>query len=276
MTLIVGGADSALKRRGRPPRPQTTPKLKIKIGNSIVGTKIDDKKDRIRPPKKRLSTIAMPSVEDLKRESMKFRKRVMADFDEEKRKKKDKSEKRKKKKRKQEMQIIANESTNPTKLIIRFGKKENDAERTETDCLTIIGDVDDKDEKEDNGLLKTKITPIKLKISRCQEGSGYVMKTDDEPSAQTSQQPPPNASDVTVTATDTSKNHSTINTIIETIAVKEKSTSIAAPSTAAPPSTSSSSTTTSSTTDPVLPLNITTEIAHTPKPLPLNKDCEVR
>ena len=162
--------DSSLnKRRGRPPRPsqQTgTPKIKIKIGNSIVG-KVDDKRDRIRPPKKRLANINMPSVEDLKRESMKFRKLVMADFGEskEKRKKKDKSEKRKKKKSKSEVvQIISNESQ---KLIIRIGKKV-ESERTSGEG----GGGEDG-------------APIKFKLSRCQEGSGYVMKR-----ATPTQQPP--------------------------------------------------------------------------------------
>ncbi|RZB41723.1 PHD finger protein rhinoceros [Asbolus verrucosus] len=198
--------DSSLvnKRRGRPPRPSqqpsTTPKIKIKIGNSIVGgSKVDDKRDRIRPPKKRLATINMPSVEDLKRESMKFRKLVMADFGEgkEKRKKKDKSEKRKRKKSKPEVQIISNESQNPTKLIIRIGKKvegESAEKRTsgdsESNCVVA--------EEEDG----PKMTPIKLKLSRCQEGSGYVMKrstpTQQPPSAETKAeeatqpgQPPP-------------------------------------------------------------------------------------
>lgn len=107
----------ASKRRGRPPRlPVTAPKIKIKIGNSVVGGPSGTPKvviDRIRPPKKRLHNLSnKPSVEDLKRESMKFRKLVMADFGgiKEKRKKKDKSEKRKRKKAKAaQMQIITNE-----------------------------------------------------------------------------------------------------------------------------------------------------------------------
>lgn len=233
--------DSALKRRGRPPRPQTTPKLKIKIsGNSIVGgtTKVDDKKDRSsRPPKKRLAaTITMPSVEDLKRESMKFRKRVIADFGEKRRKRKDKSERRKKKKRKQEVQIISNESTNSTKLIIRFGKKtanhNSDNKRTslennvkvsaEVENDRVKETISDTNSCEGPSALRlvraTKITPIKLKISRCQEGSGYVMKTDQS---------------------------------VEDEVAKEESPR------------------------PPLALKIA-DIAHTPAPLPLNKDCEVR
>lgn len=55
--VVNNSFDSSLvnKRRGRPPRPlqSVTPKLKIKIGNSsIVGSgKLDDRRDRIRPPK---------------------------------------------------------------------------------------------------------------------------------------------------------------------------------------------------------------------------------
>lgn len=80
----LGGANSSMdKRRGRPLRPSAmqqmqpqqpvTPKLKIKIGNnntnSIVGSVVpqveiaDDKRDRIRPPKKRLAaTQNKPTV----------------------------------------------------------------------------------------------------------------------------------------------------------------------------------------------------------------------
>ncbi|KAJ8971901.1 hypothetical protein NQ317_010970 [Molorchus minor] len=101
-------AIESMKRRGRPPRPSqqpTAPKLKIKIGNntnSIVGaTRVDDKKDRIRPPKKRRANMNMISVEELKRESMKFRKLVMQEL--KTKKKKDKSEKKKKKKHKGEL-----------------------------------------------------------------------------------------------------------------------------------------------------------------------------
>lgn len=54
-----------------------TPKLKIKIGaNSTEATITSD-----RPPKKRLANM-VPSFEDLKRESMNYRKQVMGEFDE--------------------------------------------------------------------------------------------------------------------------------------------------------------------------------------------------
>lgn len=178
------GFDS--KRRGRPPRQQpAAPKLKIKIGstNSIVG-RIDDKRDRIRPPKKRIATISLPSVsvEDLKRESMKFRKKVMQDL--KIKKKKDKSEKRKRKKLKSEVQII-NQGGNPTKLIFRFGKK-GDGERTSGET------VDERTEPQSvSDGSPMKVTPIKLKLSRCQEGSGYVMKAEEAQAGQPPPEPPP-------------------------------------------------------------------------------------
>lgn len=174
------------KSRGRPARaPQTTPKLKIKIGatNSIVtDEKTEDK--NLRPPKKRLATLSKPSVEDLKRDSMKFRKQVMADL-KVKKKKRDKNDKHKKKGRKKsgaEVQIISDETTS-TKLIIRFGKPKVSASEVRTSCD--IGNeevVRTKDSKEPIPKEKVqekpfpKLTPIKLKISRCGEGSGYIMK----------------------------------------------------------------------------------------------------
>ncbi|XP_044271530.1 PHD finger protein rhinoceros [Tribolium madens] len=220
---------STNKRRGRPPRPSQqssgTPKIKIKIGNSIVG-KIDDKRDRIRPPKKRLANINMPSVEDLKRESMKFRKLVMADFDEgkEKRKKKDKSEKRKRKKSKPEVQIISSESQN--KLIIRIGKK-------------VEGEVRTSGEGGGGGGVESG-APIKLKLSRCQEGSGYVMK-------RTTQQPP------------------SVETKAEEATQPGQPPPPAAVVVTPPPPPPSQST-------PSLGLGEGVP----PPPLPLNKDCEVR
>lgn len=159
------------KRRGRPlGKP---PKLKIKIGgNSVVSgpQRLDDKKDRIRPPKKRLATIAQPSVEDLKRESMKFRKMVMADFGEEKKKKKDKSSKHKKRKG-SEVQIVSNEGTNPTKLIIRFNRKSEEVKG---------GAASNGGASALRQVRPNKVSPIKLKLARCQQGSGYVMKTDED------------------------------------------------------------------------------------------------
>lgn len=193
------------KRRGRPPRATTqpvTPKLKIKIGNSIV----DDK--RIRPPKKRLASLAnKPSVEDLKRESMKYRKLVMAGFCEEKKKKKEKNSKRKKRKSKPEMQIISDKEANPTKLIIRIGKKtDGECETKRTSNGSDNNNAQPPAPPSENSDLSTlrivsanKVTPIKLKLARCQEGVGYVMKTSDQTvdSERTLPPPPPPPSTTT-------------------------------------------------------------------------------
>lgn len=206
---------SSNKRRGRPPRPlsqqqqpqPTAPKLKIKIGNNpnsvITEENIEIRKDRIRPPKKRLAAVEPSNtfnVEDLKRESMKFRKMVIKDL-KIKHKKKDKSEKKKKKKLKPEVQIV--ESQNPTKLIIRFGgsKKfesssgDNDRRtsgtsdpstsnnsgnnRTEdsiSDRLREAKLPDSNKKFDDSKEDAPKQPPLKLKLSRCQEGTGYIMK----------------------------------------------------------------------------------------------------
>ncbi|XP_044746979.1 PHD finger protein rhinoceros [Coccinella septempunctata] len=206
--------NESTKRRGRPPRtsteqqPLVTPKLKIKIGNNsiISSTRIDDKKDKIKPPKKRISNIPMPSVEDLKRESMKYRKMVMAGFGEEKekKKKKDKSEKKKKKK-KHEVEIISSDMEKPTKLIIRFNKKTDgevnkrtsvNSESVKTDHsvaseLTTSASVGGESSSASNRCSPPKVTPIKLKLSRCQEGSAYIMKPSVEDNSHTSTQETP-------------------------------------------------------------------------------------
>lgn len=241
------------KRRGRPPRPSsshhhqqqqqqsqqqqsqqqdlqqlpvqqpTAPKLKIKIGNntnSVISEEKIEIRNRIRPPKKRLATVEPSNtfnVEDLKRESMKFRKKVRKDL-KIKHKKKDKSEKRRRKKLKlqqlqQEVQIVGNE--NPTKLIIRFGGKkfessgtgtgDNEQRRTSggsgdastnssnnnnsnsgavynrTEDSSSVSDrlretrLPESNKKTDNDSIP-KQPPLKLKLSRCQEGTGYIMK----------------------------------------------------------------------------------------------------
>lgn len=221
---LSSGFDSASsnKRRGRPPRPSsqilqqpqpTAPKLKIKIGNnntnSVISSEesIEIRKDRIRPPKKRLAAVEPSNtfnVEDLKRENMKFRKMVIKDL-KIKHKKKDKSEKKKKKKVKPEVQIVGSE--NPTKLIIRFGgckKFESNSgdnserrtsgggggdsstsnsnnsgnNRTEDSVSDRLKEskFSDSNRKFDDSKEDTPKPPLKLKLSRCQEGTGYIMK----------------------------------------------------------------------------------------------------
>lgn len=224
-----GDLSSPVKRRGRPPKGTvigpTAPKLKIKLNLSeSEAVSIEDKRLRIRPPKKRLTpAMPKPTVEELKRESMKFRKKVMADFDEEKKIKKTKkssgsSKKRRRQEEAHEVCIIpSDEQAAPTKLIIRFGKKPPSVESSmslpsvsegtsgiaspsrvpppiddpgepppepssspfsspsvETQSASAIVSVTDPpDELLD--VRTSKVTPIRLKISRCQEG--YVMKT---------------------------------------------------------------------------------------------------
>lgn len=226
------------RRRGRQTRPSTAfspnsgpPKLKIKIGNSIIGpdpTNLQDD-NRIRPPKKRLSNIpSKPSMEDLKRESMKYRRLVMADFHSEEqpkvKSKKDKNGKRKKRQNKKDcrVQIVDDGSVAPPKLIIRLGKSSKTT-TTSTTTTTINDESELKHDElqascsdntrvepppplestneettyhppldaqsNEKQLLSTdpgagpatignvrsaKVTPIRLKLTRCQEG--YELK----------------------------------------------------------------------------------------------------
>lgn len=161
----------------------------------------------------------------MKRISMKFRKQMLKDL-RVKHKKKDRSERKKKKKLKSELQLIAHTGENPTKLIIRFGKKSDsgtggggnsgDCDKRTSGCESEdhkkdhLGDpnvsvVDLKDPLADTDTddkyppPPIKLTPIKLKLSRCQEGSGYVMKPpvhnatkeqEEERSVQPGQPPP--------------------------------------------------------------------------------------
>ena len=235
-----------IKRRGRPPKSVVpasgpilvlAPKLKIKIGNSIIGapeaeSNIEEKKLRIRPPKKRLTSVQMPTVEELKRESMKFRRMIMADFDEaEKKQSKVVSGKRRKQRQfdssQHEVQIItADEKVSAPKLIIRFNKRStNSINNSGANSVggrgsTPVPQLSDSIESRVGicGLVNTradpsvppssesenqpstmssvsansnsggdakgseplnvrtsKVTPIRLKLARCQEG--YVMKT---------------------------------------------------------------------------------------------------
>lgn len=222
-SVVSGAVD---RRRGRQTRPSTAsiansgpPKLKIKIGNSIIGPDPTNLQDdsRIRPPKKRLSNIpSKPSMEDLKRESMKYRRLVMADFNNEEepkvKSKKDKNGKRKKRQNKKEgrVQLVEDGGVAPPKLIIRLGKSksandEDDTTKTGDDggasCSdntrvepppleptkeeTIYPpDVQVCNEKQPadpsarpasiGNVRSAKVTPIRLKLTRCQEG--YELK----------------------------------------------------------------------------------------------------
>lgn len=161
------------KRMTRTKQAQLTPTLKIKIGSM-------DTLMEVRPPKKRLASLPIPSLEDLKRESMSYRKQIMGEFDEaekvvkpkkSKSSKGDRESRKKKKEKKHNAEIICSDVTqNSQKLIIRIGKRKTD-ERSEDD-----GDG----KKLNNSSSATTITPIRLKIARKSDGEGYVMASEGE------------------------------------------------------------------------------------------------
>ncbi|CAH0716223.1 unnamed protein product, partial [Brenthis ino] len=220
LSCFAGSSSQAHKRRGRvsnkPNRPSATspvaPKLKIKLGSNTVQQISEESSGfQFRPPKKRLQSIPKPSFEDLRRESMKYRRMVMADFEEDEKTKKhkpNKSEKRKKKKEKksekEKLRVINSESESATKLIIKI-KRTKDEERkavgtevggtlasaaaaapepavdpfdydpTAPDPLAI--DPPFSSEVATMRRIRTdKVTPIRLKLARSSQGSGYVMK----------------------------------------------------------------------------------------------------
>ncbi|XP_050423630.1 PHD finger protein rhinoceros [Adelges cooleyi] len=168
-----------------------TPKLKIKIGGEQPMVTTMEEKRSLRPPKKRIcdsqndesNHLIAPTMEQLRRDSMKFRRKVFARFEEDaiaststivtpttKNKKKRRSSpsvSRKKKPRPNkeisQVQVIEAKESTP-KLIIRFSKTAPEAETEVTELSE-----------------PQKASPIKLKLSRCKEG--YVMKP---PSSQSS------------------------------------------------------------------------------------------
>ncbi|XP_047543513.1 PHD finger protein rhinoceros [Vanessa atalanta] len=222
LSNFVGTSSQAHKRRGRvstkPNRSNATspvaPKLKIKIGSNIVQQVNDETTGfQFRPPKKRLqASIPKPSLEDLRRESMKYRRMVMADFEEDEKTSKHKptkSEKRKKKKEKksekEKLQVVNSKSESATKLIIKI-KRTKDEERkvaagseggpiagaaaaapepsvdpfdydpTAPDPLAIDPPFSSEAASTLRRIRTDKVTPIRLKLSRSSQGSGYVMK----------------------------------------------------------------------------------------------------
>lgn len=163
----------------------TTPKLKIKIGGDQPMVTTMEEKRSLRPPKKRIcdtqndetNHLIAPTMEQLRRDSMRFRRKVFARFEEDalsstsihvsstttKTKKKRKSSpsvSRKKKPRSNkelsQIQVIEAKESTP-KLIIRFSKAAPDEAE-----VSAVSEP------------PPKASPIKLKISRCKEG--YVMK----------------------------------------------------------------------------------------------------
>lgn len=191
------GADGGKRKtRTKQSVPMATPKLKIKIGGAepVIEPAIADysfggsaEDRRVRPPKKRLANM-VPSLEDLKRDSMNFRKQVMGEFDSaDKVKKKDKVKtvklKKKKKDKKHKLEIVSNQtpSTTPSatpKLIIRIGKRKSeeplaDAGGTESSTALLSMSLPITSSNEMPNKLPS--APIKLKIARNSMGGGYMM-----------------------------------------------------------------------------------------------------
>lgn len=167
------------KRMTRTKQAQLTPTLKIKIGSM-------DTLMEVRPPKKRLANLPIPSLEDLKRESMSYRKQIMGEFDEaekvvkpkkSKSSKGDRESRKRKKEKKHNAEIISSDVThNSQKLIIRIGKRKTD-DRSEDDG----GDAKKLNNSSGGAASDSKtITPIRLKIARKSDGEGYVMASESE------------------------------------------------------------------------------------------------
>ncbi|XP_053623698.1 PHD finger protein rhinoceros [Plodia interpunctella] len=217
-------ASQAYKRRGRvtvkpnannAPAP-VAPKLKIKLSSNSVQQVNEESSGfhQFRPPKKRLMNLPKPSMEDVRRENMKFRRKIMADFEENEKTEKHKppkSDKRKKKKDKkaEKLQVINSESESATKLIIKIKrtKEEESGQNSREGALAaaaaapeapVVVDpfeydpsapdplaIDPPSYSDSSAMRKIrtdKVTPIRLKLSRSSKGSGYVMKESEEPS----------------------------------------------------------------------------------------------
>lgn len=170
-----------------------TPKLKIKIGGEQPMVTTMEEKRSLRPPKKRIcdtqsdetNHLIAPTMEQLRRDSMKFRRKVYARFEEDalastsiaitptgsKNRKKRRSspsvsKKKKRRTNKDISQVVIEAKESTPKLIIRFSKAAPD--EAEVSAVTE----------------PQKATPIKLKISKCKEG--YVMKPSNQTTSDTS------------------------------------------------------------------------------------------
>ncbi|CAH2103646.1 unnamed protein product [Euphydryas editha] len=221
LSNFAGTSSQAHKRRGRVSTKQNrsnatspvAPKLKIKIGSNIVQQVNDEPAGfQFRPPKKRIhASIPKPSLEDLRRESMKYRRMVMADFEEDEKTSKhkpNKSEKRKKKKEKksekEKLQVVNSESESATKLIIKIKRTKDEEKKVEgseggpiagaaaaapeppvdpfdydptaPDPLAIDPPFSSEAASTMRRIRTDKVTPIRLKLARSSQGSGYVMK----------------------------------------------------------------------------------------------------
>lgn len=181
---IEGNNKKRRNQRGRQGQQQQSnasttaqpPKLKIKIGTDIMETTGSDL-----PPKKRL--IAQPpSYQDLKRESMNFRKQMMDSFSEEKtqetrtksekeKRKKVKKKDKKKDKKRQSVEIVSQPITEgaPVKLILKFGSKSSSLNTSATsDSSTAAPQPPAVVEQ-----LNKSTPPLKLKLSRSTGNGEY-------------------------------------------------------------------------------------------------------
>lgn len=231
LSNFASTSSQAHKRRGRVSTKQirsnatlpVAPKLKIKIGSNIVQQVNDETTGfQFRPPKKRLqASIPKPSLEDLRRESMKYRRMVMADFEEDEKTSKhkpNKSEKRKKKKEKksekEKLQVVNSESESATKLIIKIKRTKDEEKKadgseggpiagataaapeppvdpfdydpTAPDPLAIDPPFSSETGSTMRRIRTDKVTPIRLKLARSSQGSGYVMKEPGSEGSETS------------------------------------------------------------------------------------------
>ncbi|EDW32973.1 GL16110 [Drosophila persimilis] len=237
----TGAATSAGKRRGRSKTLESseddhqTPKLKIKIrglsgSEAVASAGISNAGDsksysyemtrRACPPKKRLtSNYSTPTLEEIKRDSMNYRKKVMQDFDKgeennkqdssglpldgealmpqppSKRPKSSKPKKDKKeKKRQKQKQLILNSSSATTTMTTTL--IENTASASPGDKPKLILRINKRKTE-----TSTKITcleqppvneaPLRLKIARNLSGGGYIIGAKAEKKEDPPPDPPP-------------------------------------------------------------------------------------
>lgn len=184
------------------------PKLKIKIGSDIMETGGSDL-----PPKKRL-IAAPPSYQDLKRESMNFRKKMMDEFSEQKTKehrtkeeKREKKEKKKKKKeKKRSVEIVPQTVTEgaPVKLILKIGNKS----------MSTVSNA--SAENSNSSELSKSAPPLKLKLSRNSQGNGeYNILNAKAENHKQSSSPPPALNPTLITSTPVSSNNNLQPPIID-------------------------------------------------------------
>ena len=172
------------------------PKLKIKIGSDIMETSGSDL-----PPKKR-HIAAPPSYQDLKRDSMNFRKKMMDEFSEQKkskehRTKEEKREKKEKKKKKKEkkrsVEIVRAPVTDgaPVKLILKIGNKS----------MSTVSNA--SADNSNSSELSKSAPPLKLKLSRNSQGNGEYNILNSKPSNDKQSTPTPTSSPIAISTVST-------------------------------------------------------------------------